>query len=74
MLVTPLWAAAEADPLIDVGKASSVALRRPTGLSGSDAPRGSEEGGSPVDTVTVPELIEHPEVGGSPICLLLATR
>ena len=33
----PLRAAAEADPLIDVGKASSVDLRRPMGLSGSDA-------------------------------------
>ena len=38
----PLRAAAEADPLIDVGKASSVDLRRPTGLSGSDALRSSE--------------------------------
>ena len=42
----PLRAAAEADPLIDVGKASSVDLRRHTGLSGSDAHRGSEEGAS----------------------------
>ena len=31
----PLRAAAEVDPLIDVRKASSVDLRRPTGLSGS---------------------------------------
>ena len=60
----PLRAAAEADPLIDVGKASSVDLRRPTGLSGSDDRRGSEEGGGQFDIVTVPELIEHPDVGG----------
>ena len=60
----PLRDAAEADPLIDVGKASSVDLRRPTGLSGSDAMRGSEEGGSQFDIVTVPELMEHPDVGG----------
>ena len=65
----PLRAAAEADPLIDEGKASSVDLRRPTGLSGSDAQRGSEEGGSQFDIVTVPELIEHPD---SPIRLPLA--
>ena len=56
----PLRAAAEADPLIDVGKASSVDLR----LSGSDDRRGSEEGGGQFDIVTVPELIEHPDVGG----------
>ena len=36
----------------------------PTGLSGSDALRGSEEGGSQFGIVTVPELIEHPDVGG----------
>ena len=60
-----LRAAAEADPLIDVGKASSVDdLRRPTGLSGSDALRGSEEGGSQFNIVTVPELIEHPDGRG----------
>ena len=47
-----LRAAAEVDPLIDVRKASSVDLRRPTGLSGSDALRGSEE------------LIEHPNWRG----------
>ena len=53
-----------------------MVLRRPTGLSDSDALRGSEEGGIPVDIVTVPELIEHPDVGGggSPIRLLLASR
>ena len=39
-------------------------MRRPTGLSGSDALRGSEEGGSQFDIVTVPELIKHPNVGG----------
>ena len=66
-----LRAAAEADPLIDVGKASSVDLRRPTGLSGSDAQRGSEEGWSQFDIVTVPELIEHPD---SPIRLPLSSR
>ena len=33
----PLRAAAEADPLLDVGKASSVDLRRPMGLSDFDA-------------------------------------
>ena len=60
----PLRATAEADPLIDVGKASSVDLRRPRGLSGSDAVRGSEEGGSQFDIVTVPELMEHPDVEG----------
>ena len=63
--------------MLDVGKTSSVALRRPMGLSGSDALSGSEEGGSPVDIVTVPELIEHPDMGGgggSPIRLLLARR
>ena len=60
----PLRTNAEADPLIDVGKASSVDLRRPTGLSGSNALRGSEEGASQFDIVTVPELIEHPDVGG----------
>ena len=48
----PLRAAAETNPLIDVGKASSVDLRRPTGLSGSDALRGSEEDGSQFDIVT----------------------
>ena len=67
----PLRAAAEADPLIDVGKAFSVDLRRLTGLSGSDAQRDSEEGGSQFDIVTVPELIEHPD---SPIRLPLASR
>ena len=46
------------------GKASYVDLRRPTGLSGSDAMRGSEVGGSQFDIVTVPELIEHPVVAG----------
>ena len=49
-LSEPLRAAAEADPLIDVGKASSVDFRRPTGLS--DALRGSEEGGSQFDILT----------------------
>ena len=44
------------------------------GLSGSDALSGSEEAGSPINIVTVPELIERPDVGGSPICLLLASR
>ena len=39
-------------------------MRRPTGLSGSDALRGSEEGGSQFDIVTVPELMELPDVGG----------
>ena len=57
----PLRAAAEADPLIDVGKASSLDLPRPTGLSVSGALRGSEAGGSQFDIVTVPELIEHPD-------------
>ena len=33
------------------------------GLAGSDALRGSEEGGSQFDIMTVPELIEHPDVG-----------
>ena len=42
----PLRAAAEVGPLIDVGKASSVDLRRPMGLSGFDALRGSDEEGT----------------------------
>ena len=70
----PLRAAAEADPLIDDEKTSSVALRKPMGFPGSEALSGCEEGGSPVDIVTVPELIEHPDVGGPLFRLLLASR
>ena len=60
-----LRAVGGAVPLTDVGKASSVVGRR-----------NSEDGRSPVDIVTVPELIEHSAVGGggSLIRLLLASR
>ena len=34
------------------------------GLPGSKALSGFKEGGSPVDIVTVPEQIEHPDVWG----------
>ena len=60
----PLRAVAGTVPLMDVGKSSSVVGRRPAGLSDSDVRRNSEEGSSPVDIVTVPELIEHSAVGG----------
>ena len=54
----PLRAVVGAVPLMDVVR------RRPVGLSDSDVRRNSEEGSSPVDIVTVPELIEHSAVGG----------
>ena len=63
----PLRTAAEADPLIDVGKTSSVALRKPMGLPGSEALSGCEEGGSSVDIVTVPALIELISADSSPL-------
>ena len=50
----PMRAVVGAVPLMDVG---SVVGRRPAGLSDSDVRRNSEEGSSPVDIVTIPELI-----------------
>ena len=73
-VIEPLRPVVGAVPLMDVWKTSSVVGRRPAGFSDSDVRRNSEEGSSPIDIVTVPELIEHSAVGGSLICLLLASR
>ena len=43
-------------------------------LPGSKALSGFKEGGSPVDIVTVPELIEHPDVGGGGVVDPLASQ
>ena len=61
----PLWAAAEADPLIDVEATPFVDLRGPAGPSAFHASRGSDEDGSPFDIVIEPEPIVCPGVGGN---------